>query len=603
MRRAALAAALLGLLLAGGASPARALFGGDSEQKALLWVPDQREIDWDAFLALMLRYPDARLTVALIPAQIPEEAWPWLQEMDESGRLEVALRIGGDPILPLIYKHRDRDVIDRVALGRVDYRKIFDRYPAGLVPGDGALIPELATPLERQGLKWAAVGEGMFRSPWYSPGDMVLIPFHVPESTHPSSLASIRDSRAVVLSEPDWIIEPGSGLDVLERLFRSESPKDWTTVSAALKEMSPYAVGPGVWPPWSGAIEIWTSEDELQERAWDLYGRTVRALLRYQNSGSAKLFTLNKASRRLYRAQDSEFYRAGNLRSRAMDREFRKRLRRVYKIIGKRPPRLLSIPVASARRAHLEEPEDDDEPLEPAQGGPDGDDGIKGRIDSGTEGAMLWFKNPEKSISGVPEPLPELPPGVTAQHLWSLGSLRADWDDQAVTFTFKLQALHENAEAAHGFGSVLLDLYMDLNHLDGRGSTVLLPGRRGFVPSPDAWEYALVVSGWAGGLYRSQPGQQPGLVAKLQPKAFTKTGEIQVSVPRSKLRGNPAGWGYLLLGLGTDAERALKIPPTPLPGKDGGPVLGLLGPLEYQKKHLKAGPGGYNRYSVLRLED
>ncbi len=120
---------ILVLLALCASAPARALMGS-RERTALLWVPDGKATDWEALYSLLLKYPKARFTIAVAPEDIPEDARAWLSEWVKLGRIEIALRIQGDPILPLIHRYRKQDVRDRVALGRVQFRQIFDVYPA-----------------------------------------------------------------------------------------------------------------------------------------------------------------------------------------------------------------------------------------------------------------------------------------------------------------------------------------------------------------------------------------------------------------------------------------------------------------------------------------
>jgi len=565
------------LLCVAAPGPCWPLFGLGPGKRPLLWVPEQSGMDWDAFRALLARYPDARFTVGLAPEGIPEEPRKWLAEEAKAGRLEVALRIPGDPILPLIHRYRDRDVIDRLALGRAQYKQIFDAFPAGLVPGDGAMSSEVVPFLERQGLRWCAVG-GDGSGYWRSAGGLTVVPFQAPASTQPASLLG-EDAGAPVLSD--------AGVEALEKLFAEGGTDRWTTVASSPSQSEVSVEAPRTWPTWSGEIEAWTSLDG-QKRAWDLYGRTAQALRTYQDSGLANINTLNTAIQLLYAAQSSRYFTPHGVRTPAVMKDFQGRLHRVYRLLRVSPPKALdSGSKAEARRPGKAESPAADEGS-PASAG----------IASGREDSALWFENPEGSSAALPEQPPRLlAAGAIVQDLWTPAGLRVSWSEKTVDLVFRIKRLVNVLGAPNGFDSLMLDLYIDLNHLPGRGSTVLLPGRSGFVRPIDAWEYVLVVNGWTAGLYRPQPGHAPALVASLKARADAKKGEIAVSIPRVRLRGNPALWSYLLLTSATDRERAQRTPP------DGTRVLGLLGPLDAQERLLKPGARGYRNFTAVRLEE
>lgn len=589
--RLALAAAAL--LLAG---PARAFWNWGKapsappeEASALIWVPDASRTDFEALRRFLERRSRAGLTIALAPEEIPEDFRGPLSELAASGRVEIAMRIPGDPVLPLVHRHRERDVIDRLALGRVQYRQIFGRFPAGFVPGAGALSPEVARLLQAQQFRWTTAGSLMFQSPWYGHGDLIVLPSHLPSSMDPEAVSPPAGIRAVVLSELDGTLPPGTGLEELERLFDRTGTDAWTSAASILDSLRPYSVAPDLWSTWAGDLSQWTDYGP-QKRAWELYGRAVAALAEYQNSGHARLATLDRATQALYAAQSSRYFRPQGLQSPTVEREFRDHLVKVYKIIGAAPPRVLGAPLSAG--AEWEQPDE----AGAAQAG------VAGSVHSRLGPNRVFFANPEDSKAALPKDLPELPAGVTAQHLWTPKSLQVGWSQESVDFTFRLERLAALPDAPHGFGEAMIELYIDLNQLAGRGSTALLPERRGFLQSEDAWEFALVLNGFRCGLYQSAPGQAPSLAEALEPRVDLEAGTIRVSVPRAKMRGNPAAWGYLFLTLAVNEAGARKAIPAPLAGAGGHPVLGLLGPLDAQEELLSGGRTAYRRFRAVRAE-
>lgn len=114
-------------------------------------------------------------------------------------------------------------------------------------------------------------------------------------------------------------------------------------------------------------------------------------------------------------------------------------------------------------------------------------------------------------------------------------------------------------------------LYIDLNGLAGVGSTRLMAGRREALRARDAWEFAALADPSGGALWRvgvGEPSRQEDL-------AVTVEGDVmRFSLPGKRLRGNPSGWGFLLLT-------------TPAAGP--GPA-GLLGTAEDQRRLSASGP-------------
>jgi hypothetical protein len=585
-----LSALVLALLFS--ATPAQALFGfsgsDSSGRTALVFAPESEQLDWDALEALVLKHPDASFTLALVPEDVPEEAHPWLKEWAAKEHCEVALRIKGDPLLPLIARHDPGQAVTRVALARVAYRTLFGEYPAGLVPGGGLVTPDQGLLLERQSFLWAAVGESEFLSPWYADKSLVMMPFRIPLSTDSKDLAP-KGIKALMLSEADGPLMPGEGLARLSRLLENRE-SDFTSVSAGLRAFSTYAVGPEEWLGFAGGSDSFT-DTPLQRKAWRLYHSAARALARYQDSGSARLSTLNKAAVALHKAQTHWFYRADKLRDPDIDKAFRNHLKRLHRYIGLRLPKELWRPMTHGL---ADEPESLDEAEVLAQ--------TRGRVIRSYGDQALGFKNPAESSAAALKSPPELAPGTTAHHLWTPESMQVRWDNDSVSFSFSMKALHLDPETPNGFLDLGIELYMDLNRLAGRGATSLLPARRGFLADQDAWEFVLVVNGWQGGLLRSVPGQAPVSAGAVPVELDEKSGTIQVTVPRRRLRGNPAAWSYLFVTTGVDEAGGNATPPKPLMGDNGSSLLGMLGTLEDQAR-LAKDDYSYRRFTALRPEE
>jgi hypothetical protein len=598
MTRPALLAALVSLA-ALTASPADAFWGRKNEAlpdrreaaaKSLLWVPAAGSLDWPGLRSFFEKRAGARLTIALAPEEIPEDEKLWLATLREEGRVEIAIRIQGDPILPLAGEERPGLAAEKLAMSRIRFKKVFGEFPAGFAPGGGAITPGGAAPLARLGLKWTAVGDGEFFNPWYGDEQLVLVPFHAITRTELDALPPATETPALVIDEAAGTLDPGSGLGIVERLLDASGESAFTTVSQGLSLVRPFAVGPETWPSWADSLAFWNGS-EAQRTAWSLYRGAAKQIVDYQNSGSASIARLNKAEAELQKAGSARYYVEENLRDPDLETEFRAALKGVYRLAGKPAPRRLRRPLATPL-------ETDDSPLAT----PAAEEHSKDEVFIDVAAESLTLRNPEQSLAALPAEMPELEAETTGQHLWTPRAVSVSWNEKTVDFTIMVLRLSPNEDAPFGFEHLLVDLYVDLNRLSGRGSTALLARRRGFLDPQDAWEYAIVVSGWQSGLYRSLPGHPPALVEPLEPEVDASAGTLKVSVPRRLLRGNPARWGYVLTTMAGDAASLDQSPPLPLPGETGSPLLGMLGSLEEQRNLTTKRKSTYRRFSAQRAD-
>ncbi|HAH06578.1 MAG TPA: hypothetical protein DCM05_08635 [Elusimicrobia bacterium] len=477
---------------------------------AVLWAP-AGPLRADAVADLLEQYSALRPTLAVAPDAVDDSAR--LSEWASKGRIELALRIPGDPLLPLIASLRPEDAVSRIVLAKQRHQKVFGAPPKGLVSGGGAFSQGLAGLASSQGLRWVSVGDyqEFSSAPWQRSGRLLLLPTADP---------------AVYL------------LDPLTRELPAGAERCTATASETAERAAESAVdaSTGPWPAWTGPLEGW-AEDPGRKTAWDLYAQAAEALTQYQNSGRASLSVLDKAVAALYAAQDSRFYRSPP--SELDKRELSTRLKKVYRLLG------LSAPGGLAQKS---EPGDVPEPdSEPAA------------IVSGRDGNRLWFELPQDN---APEGL--------------LKSLLVSWDKDAVAFELTLRSSVPAGAS--------LDVYMDINHRSGAGSIDLLPGRASFLNAADAWEYALTLSEDRAVLYRFIPGQGNVVLDKPRVSGDPREGDVRVSVPRARLRGNPAAWGYAAL--------LMRGPDAPFD------VLAVASP----QRKTAPGDARYRRYSALRLK-
>ncbi|MDD5629409.1 MAG: hypothetical protein PHU21_10120, partial [Elusimicrobia bacterium] len=186
----------------------------------------------------------------------------------------------------------------------------------------------------------------------------------------------------------------------------------------------------------------------------------------------------------------------------------------------------------------------------------------------------LYLQNPFGSLGRAPEK------GVSAEP-WHILGLRLDWDSASVTFNIRMAAVDASSRTASAtLGRLVLDVYMDINHVAGAGSAALLEGRSAYAANRDCWEYALSLGPSGGVLLRAIPDSAPAVLAQVPVSVDPARSTLRAVVPRSLLRGSPQRWGYILAAfaarsLGPRGEGPAAVRP-------GGP-LGLLAPLEEQQ--------------------
>jgi len=549
-----LAWAVLALSLA--AAPARAA------GRALLWVPAETFSDWGA-LDAALRAGDARLTIGLSPALMTPAAVKTLSPWIAQGRVEAALRLDGDPILPLVASlpaaPRPQDVVDRLATARESYRRAFGGAPAGVVPGVGAVSAQILPAVRALSFSWIAAGDYAGSSgTWASANGLLVAPARAWPTT---------DGAVTVVDEADGLAPEGTALSLLAP-SASLRPDATVSQAAAAAGATRPADPAAAWPCWAGSLDRWT-QNERSKRAWALYAEAAAALDRYQNSGLANLRALDKATADLYGAQANRFYKdAAPEQAVALDQDFRSRLLTVYRRIHRPAPDAL-FAVASG---------------EPAAG----DDGVPTGVHVAQGPDWVEFDNPPASAARPPFDPAGADAGAGAPY--TLKSLRVEvsTETDTVVLTYRLAALEPDAapgraSAAPQLGRLLLETYIDINHVLGAGSTTLLYDRAAFIQARDAWEFALTVSAWGATLYRPGGDSEPIAVARPDVSADAKTGEVRVSIPRDALPGNPPRWGFVAASYEADPATAAHPPVRPVLPERGTGILSLIAPLEQQK--------------------
>lgn len=542
---------------------------------ALVWLPPAGFTQWSKVDALLRANPGLKLTVALTPEMATPLAKDALKPWIASGRVEIAARAHGDPVLPWTAAHpaapRPDDALERAAGARRALEARLGSGPSGFVPGAGALDPSLIGPLGAAGAPWVLTGPyDAGGSSWAATGRTVFVPARaVPHGAMPGP--EDLSAPGVLVVDESASAESRLLPALAESAGRARPARGWALVSelakAAEAARAP-AENVAAWPGWDGAPAA-APEDPSARAAWEAYGDAAKALARYQNSGAADLKVLESATALLRRAQDARWFRAAAPDAPpGLPADLNARLLAVYRRIKVPAPESLYETGSSTSAAAAELPT-----------------GVRAAAGPGWVG----FDNPAATAARLPAGAPNSDP-------WRLRGLRVEWNDERVLF----RLLPGRVDAAPPAPRPVYDVYVDLNRVLGAGSIRLLDGRGAFALARDAWEFALSVCGADARLWRATAGE-PEEVAPLKVELDAASAEIRVAVPRELLRGSPSRWGYIALALAEDPARAGRSPAAILAGADGALTLGLLAPLEIQKNVLEH-PGAPRRVSAVRLE-
>ncbi len=537
---------------------------------ALVWLAPEGFSAWARLDAALRRLPDLKLTVALTPAMASPIARDALGPWIASGRIEIAARIDGDPILPLVDADpeapRADDALERASAARSELARRLGVSVRGLAVGAGALAPALVGPLSSSGASWVLVG------PYAAPD---APPARENATVFVPARAAVKGPllAADMTAAGRWVFDESADADsaflsALDSLPVGARPEQgWTTISETLTGSAPGADAAAVasWPGWDGAA---ASVEPAAAPAMREYLAAARALTRYQNSGAANLKVLDESATLLRQAQDARFFRAPAPGAPAVSAELRARLIAVYRRLRRSAPdSLYSVDASTAS----------------ADGRPTG-------LKSSSGPGWIEFDAPDGSLA--------LPPAAGADpEPWRLRALRVEWSDAGTRVRLRPGRLAPAAASPRP----VYDVYIDLNHIVGAGATRLLDGRGEFAAAPDAWEYALSMRGTDATLWRISAEGAPEEVAALTTVADAAAGEIVVDIPREVLRGNPPRWGYLALSYAEDPRRADLSPAAVLTDPDGAVVRGLLAPLEVQQT-VFSHPGAPQRIPAARLD-
>lgn len=563
------------------------------------------------------------------------------------GQLELALRIAGDPILPLIEDSHQaltalpqgstlpkeafawpEDVQALLSRSRSQFKRTLEESPKGLVSGGGSISRGVLAMAKKADLEWALAANpslakqtmsGLFRGPVAcflsrTVGTKDLKAISKPDLLAEKVLADLKPILseqgdlppviALTVLEEEFLKHSGdNGIDFVHALAEklSKNPSTALAIPMTILESGALVQAPelpeeALRPSsWQGTLSPWIGEPE-ENNGWDILNLTRKDLDRYKNSGSASSTSLAQALDSMYAAESgSNFWWLGQDYNTAQDenleRSFRASLTAIYKLMGQNPPEILYKSLAETRSTAVSSAPSLSNSMVSGQ------NFVRWQDAKGDDRGPGDYFYPSGTI---------YPAGA-----WDLDTFEVAAKGEDVVFTITMAELPNPWASPLGFSLPLMDIYMDLNNFTGRGATDLLPERGAFVASKDAWEYCLVVTGWGAYLYRQGMGGLPTKVQAAKVSVESSSKKIHVSLPKSVLGRSPLSWGYLVLVMGynrspQEIPRPILVAKDPdgshfggaWEGKAAPPLLDILAPSDQSQEELL---GAYKQGAAVVL--
>ena len=509
-------------------------------QQSLLWIPAE-DSDKEKVFDLLETVKDLKLTAAfgVLPKTLEERA----KRLAAEGRLEPAMRVQGDPILPLFYYPGEPGVLWqnkpstpiasndqyflalRLTQAKDAYVKIFKTQPQGLVNAPGGFLADYLPLTKALGLKWTAMGPAVSTAvSVFECGGVYAVPFvKYSSQTTPGAAAEF-----TVFDET----LPGAQEETRTALlsFLAAKPAGgWLTVSQALKtatSTSATAAELSAALPWSGDYTCWAAT-AAQTGALASFAKTRADLMLYLNEKQGDFKAARNAFDAYFTAEDTQklelLASTDTEVTRETETEIQNALSDSYRLMGKNPPPWLFSGFAQMLSGEITQ------------------DKLSVNFDTTGFRAVNASRKPE-----LPDLSPTLSKDSDPYKVWKLSVFETALGDTETVFKFYPLQIDNSRHSPGGFSYVRFDLYIDINHSPRAGSTKLLDGADGRLFPDNAWDYALQVLPGKASLYLST-AKGPRLLGRVT--ARLEDGAVTARVPKSLLGGNPLSWGYAALML------------------------------------------------------
>lgn len=559
--------------------------------QTILWIP-YHSAAINEIIKILEADENIKLTAAIDQVSAPMEKR--LKALEEQGRLEIALRIPGDPVIPLFY-YPNSELVNwdkkpvksalpddapffmglRIGTAMENARKKLKRHPVGIVLPPGSLMKDYFPLAKSIGIKWIASG------PFYESDEEDTGETAEENSQPAGSVAEDNSARQA----PPSITESAESMTENSEDTGEESEE---TTEASIAEVNGVKVIP--FTPYSEGLEISGEEFIVfDETAEEDPGPVRRALKQYltglsvntrtaadiaensvaaeieagEISKSAQPWTVNYDRWAARRNQVGALVAMSQTRNELMKylnskagnmKEAMPAFDAYYKAENSRT--FLNLGSENKNTAH-----DSELAMRGALTGVFSTMGknppswsLSSLSDAGTgrntaymriamKNTGFEIKNDQKKpvFEQMPAGLPET---VDPYKLWKLNSFNVEVKNNNYIFRFTPGAINNSGSYLSGFSHIAIDLYIDVNHRVNAGASDMLPGRPMKLSAEDSWEYALEISPNAVYLYRST-SMGPKQLGKY--RARVQGGAVTVTIPGTVLRGTPRKWGYVAL--------------------------------------------------------
>ncbi len=536
------------------------------------------------------KFPSAKITAAISQEDIAglKHLLPNIQVLMNEGRVEPALRLFGDPPIPLIYDldfvriflppgvtlphvkiSRDSDVQERVARERAELKLFLGKNPEGFVPGGGSLTMPICELLKKRGFGWTA---GNFPDSEWGEGavlrlDLDASPFTVFKVSSLSNRFHRAETQPCVWDRnqseqvfaeierlnaagilPALILDESRSCVKLDDLLSHFFSRELTPGKPEMELMSDTVKDYGklttvsslqVWPfSWNWirgpepGLTSWIGSAQ-KNAAWESYVKTRLDVDRYKNSGSADLAVLDQAMTEIFGAQSAHFFEM--MEKPGQEFVYRQKLARVNKWIGKAD-------TYSVRTSSLSAENDA------------ADENVSAPENSRAEARAPVRQEKQAAADRTARK-------IAAEWVAS-GVNGADVRSGSQTVITRFE-VHESSDGSNEDWAYFLvglnakyvstgfaELYMDINHRPGAGSATLITQRNALLDDADGWEFALTARKLAGASWSYQVTRSNDMKL-IYRGAATGTGKnrvgVEFRVPRALLGKDLSRWGYLVL--------------------------------------------------------
>lgn len=497
-------------------------------------------------LTLLKKYPEYRITLILpkdflSPELDPELVGQFRQLIDE-GRIEPVLVLPNQVILPLIYDLNlakgylpegyflpnkafawPEDIRNQLAEAKADYFRLWGKNPQGLILPNGVFSEEIIPLLKKMDLQW---GLGAYPTVPGQPNTNFILRKNfnylgcIPNFYKNFDSALIEQLPQSVFITINIFFQDPKLLEQLDKQYTiySFTPSQLVAnFSSQFLKTEKENIPPLSWE--GKSFSYWVGQG-LQNRIWELLADARQAVETYKNSGYAEIDKLDTALDDIYSLESSSWFEETTLSDPEKELFLRSGLANIYRLIDQPIPAELNRPLKEQISALGSE--------------------TKITVSSNSFLATDNAGDDQGDGNYIYPQDPTLVPGY-----FDLKSFQLIFNDKDITFKVEFSSANEHSR-------LLIDIYIDLNHTLGAGSTELLPGRNAETEPLDAWEYCLSFTNQQAELLQSRSFQkEPNLVATF----YTYTNPLQpeyltVTIPREILRGNPLNWGYSVCVLG-----------------------------------------------------